>query len=105
MPAEPRGLAYAPTGRYLAVVCADYRVVLIDPATGAIKHNLDPGIRTRPWNANLWTTNGAALFSADGRFLLTWERVPTLHAWDPESGRLLHTLDHTDRIENAVFHP
>jgi WD40 repeat protein len=105
MPAEPRGLAYAPTGRYLAVVCADYRVVLIDLATRAVKHNLDSGIRTRPFNANFWTTNGAALFSPDARFLLTWERVPALHVWDPESGRLLHTLNHTDRIENAIFNP
>ena len=74
LPAEPRGLAFRPDGRTLAVVCADYRVVLVDPVTGAIRHNLDPGIRTRPFNANLWTSNGEALFSPDGRFLLTWER-------------------------------
>jgi eukaryotic-like serine/threonine-protein kinase len=105
LPAEPRGIAYSPDGRRLAVVCADYRVVLVDPSTGAVQHHLDPGIRTRPFTANLWTTNGAAVFNSDGRFLMTWERVPTVHIWDPESGRLLHSLDHTDRIENAVFHP
>jgi len=105
LPAEPRGLAFRPDGRTLAVVCADYRVVLVDPATGAIRHNLEPGIRTRPFNANLWTSNGEALFSPDGRFLLTWERVPTLHVWNPESGKLLHTLKHTERVEHAVFNP
>ena len=47
-PSEPRGLAFRPDGRTLAVVCADYRVVLVDPDTGTITHQLDPGIRTRP---------------------------------------------------------
>ena len=50
-------------------------------------------------------SNGEARFSPDGRFLLTWERVPTLHVWDPDSGRLLHTLKHTERVENAAFNP
>ena len=79
--------------------------MLIDPATATILHQLDPGIRTRPYDANLWTTNGAALFNPDGRLLLTWERIPATHVWDPVSGRLLYTLDHTDRIENAAFNP
>ncbi len=105
MPAEPRGLAFRPDGRTLAVVCADYRVLLVDPRSGAVLRNLDPGIRTKPFNANLWTSNGDARFSPDGRFLLTWERVPTLHVWDPDSGRLLHTLKHTERVENAAFSP
>ena len=68
-------------------------------------HELDPGIRTKPHNANLWTSNGEARFSPDGRFLLTWERVPTLHVWDPDSGRLLRTLKHTERVENVAFNP
>jgi WD40 repeat protein/tRNA A-37 threonylcarbamoyl transferase component Bud32 len=105
MPAEPRGLALGPDGRALAVVCADYRVVLVDAATGAIRHDLDPGIRSRPLTANLWTTNGEALFSPDGRYLLTWELKPTLHIWNPENGQLLHMLEHTERVESAVFNP
>ncbi|MGP0069136.1 MAG: WD40 repeat domain-containing protein [Isosphaeraceae bacterium] len=105
MPSEPRGLAFRPGGRTLAVVCADYRVVLVDPATGSIRHNMDPGIRTKPFDANFWTTNGAACFSPDGRFLLTWERVSVLHVWNPDNGRLLHTLKHTDRVEVAAFNP
>ena len=105
MPAEPRGIAFSPDGRTLAVVCADYRVALVDPATGVIRHHLDPEIRTRPYNANLWTSNGEALFSPDGRFLLTWERIPTLHVWSPDSGKLLHTLKHTERVEHAAFNP
>ena len=42
-----------------------------------------PGFGPGPFNANLWSTNGEALFSPDGKYLLTWERVPTLHVWDP----------------------
>jgi WD40 repeat protein/tRNA A-37 threonylcarbamoyl transferase component Bud32 len=105
MPAEPRGLALGQDSRILAVVCADYRVVLVDLATGAVRHNLDPGIRSRPYTANLWTTNGEALFSPDGRYLLTWEFKPTLHIWNPENGQLLHKLEHTERVESAVFNP
>jgi WD40 repeat protein len=46
-----------------------------------------------------------AAFSPDGRFLLTWERVPILHVWDPDSGRLLHTLKHNERVEHADLNP
>ena len=105
MPAEPRGLAFRPDGRTLAVVCADYRVVIIDASSGAVRHNLDPGVRTKPADANLWTSNGEARFSPDGRFLLTWEIAHALHVWDPDSGRLLHTLNHTGRVEHVVFNP
>ena len=70
MPAEPRGLAFRPDGRTLAVVCADYRVVLVDPATGPSVHNLDPGSARGPRTRTCGRSNGEALFSPDGRFLL-----------------------------------
>jgi WD40 repeat protein/tRNA A-37 threonylcarbamoyl transferase component Bud32 len=104
-PGEPRGLAFRPDGRTLAVVCADYRVLLIDSGNGSILHTLDPGIRTRPQNANLWWSNGEARFSPDGRFLVTWEMSPHVHVWDPDRGRLLHTLPHAKRVQYVSFHP
>jgi WD40 repeat protein len=104
-PGEPRGLAFRPDGSMLAVVCADYRVLLIDPKTGTIRRCLDPGLRTRPQNANQWRSNGEARFSPDGRFLVTWEMTPHVHVWDPDRGELLHTLQHTDRVGYAAFHP
>lgn len=102
-PSEPRGLAFHPNGRILAAVCADYRVVLIDPDTGKITHNLDPGVHTRPFNANLWRGNGEARFSLDGRFLVTWEMAAPVHVWNPATGRLLHTLPHDERVESVAF--
>jgi WD40 repeat protein len=105
-PGEPRGLAFRPEGRTLAVVCADYRVLLIDPRKGTITRTLDPGIRTRHFgNANQWWSNGEARFSPDGRFLVTWEMSPHVHVWDPDRGRLLHTLPHPKRVRHVSFHP
>jgi WD40 repeat protein len=105
-PGEPRGLAFRPDGRTLAVVCADYRVLLVDPGTATITHKLDPGIRTRPWgNANQWWSNGEARFSPDGQFLVTWEMSPHVHVWDPDRGQLLHTLPHAERVSHVCFGP
>ncbi|HEV3383333.1 MAG TPA: WD40 repeat domain-containing protein, partial [Gemmata sp.] len=104
-PSEPRGIAFRPDSRTLAVVCADYRVVLVDPGTGAVTQHLDPGVRTRPRNANLWLSNGEARFNPDGQFLVTWEMTPQVHVWDPDGGRLIHTLAHNDRVFNVAFHP
>jgi WD40 repeat protein len=104
-PGEPRGLAFRPDGSSLAVVCADYRVLLVDPKTGTIRHRLDPGLRTRPQNANQWLSNGEARFSPDGRYLVTWEMTPHVHVWDPDRGELLHTLQHNDRVGYVAFHP
>jgi WD40 repeat protein/tetratricopeptide (TPR) repeat protein/tRNA A-37 threonylcarbamoyl transferase component Bud32 len=102
-PGEPRGLAFRPDGSSLAVVCADYRVLLVDPKTGNVKHRLDPGLRTQPNNANQHISNGEARFSPDGRLLLTWEMTPHVHVWDPDSGKLLHTLRHTERVRYVAF--
>jgi WD40 repeat protein/tetratricopeptide (TPR) repeat protein/tRNA A-37 threonylcarbamoyl transferase component Bud32 len=104
-PSEPRGLAFRPDGSSLAVVCADYRVILINPKSGAITRSLDPGLRTRPNNANQWLSNGEARFSQDGRFLITWEMTPHVHVWDADSGALLHTLPHNERIGHVAFSP
>ena len=104
-PGEPRGLAFRPGGHTLAVVCADYRVLLLDAGTGAITRTLDPGIRTRPWYPNQWWSNGEARFSPDGRFLVTWEMSTHVHVWDPDRGRLLHTLPHPKRVRHVSFHP
>ena len=102
-PGEPRGLAFRPDGKSLAVVCADNRILLVDPVTGSISHRLDPGVRSRPQNANLWWSNGEARFSPDGRFLVTWELAPVIHVWKASTGQLLHVLPHNDRVESVDF--
>ena len=105
LPSEPRGLAYHPNGRTMAVVCADYHVVLVDPQNGKVIRELDPGVRSRPAVAYLWWANGEAKFSPDGRFLATWEVPRAVHVWDPERGQLLHTLPHNDRVQHVSFSP
>jgi WD40 repeat protein/tRNA A-37 threonylcarbamoyl transferase component Bud32 len=105
MPGEPRGLTFRPDGSSIAVVCADYYVLLVDPRTGKITRRLDPGVRSRPNNANQYLANGDARFSPDGRFLVTSEMGSQAHVWDPDSGKLLHTLPHTERVHNVAFHP
>jgi WD40 repeat protein len=104
MPTEPRGLAYRPDGKTLAVVCADYRVLLLDPKDGRILHHLETGVHPHR-DANLWWPNGDPRFSPDGRFLVTWEAVPFVQVWDPDQGRLLHRLDHEARIHQVAFSP
>ena len=36
---------------------------------------------------------------------MTWEMAPPGHVWDPDSGKLLHTLPHNQRVESVAFHP
>ncbi len=98
-------MSYRPNGRTLAVVCADYHVVLVDPQVGRVTRELDPGVRSRPAGANNWWSNGEARFSPDGRFLVSWEMAPAVHVWDPERGELLHTLPHNERIQHVSFNP
>src|SRR5262245_32709372 len=73
LPTEPRGLAFGPDGKCLAVACTDGWVILVDPPTGRILHCLDTGVRSRPYTPNLWVSNGSVRFSLDGRWLVSWE--------------------------------
>jgi WD40 repeat protein len=104
-PSEPRGVTFRPDGSMLAVVCADYHILLVDPNTGKITRRLDPGVRSWPQNANQWMSNGEARFSPDGRYLVTWELSWEVHVWDPDTGQLLHTLPHNQRVQFVRFVP
>ena len=75
------------------------------PATGPCFTTWTRESGRSPSTPTCGRSNGEARFSPDGRFLLTWERVPILHVWDPDSGRLLHTLKHNERVEYAAFNP
>ncbi len=105
LPTEPRGLAYSPDGGSLAVTCGDGRVVLLDAGTGAVRHRLDAGLRSRPFTPNLWWANGLARFSPDGRYLVTWEMGPMVHVWDPATGAKVADLPHGERVETVDFGP
>ena len=103
LPSEPRGLAYAPDGSLLAVVCANGPVVLVDPLAGRVVRRLDTGVRSWPFQPNFWWSNGMARFSPDGRRLATWEQSLSAQVWDVATGRLMHHLKHDDRIHEAQF--
>jgi eukaryotic-like serine/threonine-protein kinase len=103
MPSEPRGLDYSPDGSLVAVTCADGWVILVNASDGSIRRTLDAEVRTKPYNANLWWSNGQAKFSPDGRRLMTWEMDPVVHVWDPTTGRKLANLTHEGRIERVSF--
>src|SRR5262249_41909417 len=56
-------------------------------------------------DANLWTSNGIARFSPDGKSLITWEQDNILVLWDVDSKARIHTLEHDSRITDATFLP
>jgi|GEM_PF-6920398 len=103
MPSEPRGLAFRPDGGSLAVVCANGLIVLLDPTTGRVVRELVSALRSRPGDNNLLWANGAAVFSPDGRRLATWGLGRTVEVWEVDSSRLLHRLQHDERIHEARF--
>lgn len=104
MPSEPRGLALSPQGTTLAVVCANGKIVLLDPNSGAVRHTLDSGER-ETFLPNLWWSNGQAVFNSSGTRLVTWAMAPAATVWDVATGKVLHTLPHDDRLHDAVFGP
>ena len=103
MPTEPRGLAYSPDGKTIAVACGDGWVVLVDAETGTVRQQLDSGVRSKPWQPNFWIANGMVRFSLDGRFLASWEMGHDVFIWDAHSGQCIHTLAHGDRIDELDF--
>ncbi|MFO0880876.1 MAG: WD40 repeat domain-containing serine/threonine-protein kinase [Gemmataceae bacterium] len=104
-PTEPRGLAFDPTGELLAATCADGWAVVIDSASGKVRHRLDSKSRSKPYLPNLWTSNGEARFSPDGTRLVTWEMTDRVQVWDPRTGRLLWNWSHPGRPVEVNFDP
>jgi WD40 repeat protein len=73
--------------------------------TRRVLHRMDSGVRSRPYQPNLWLTNGAARFGPDGSRLATWEMDHTVHVWDVASGRKQSALAHDDRPWDLAFDP
>ena len=92
---EPEALAYlARASRYVPKSSL--------PAEVAI-----PGVLSPPNAHSQATFQGrSAVFSPDGRRVLTASRDKTAQLWEAESGKLLVTFQgHTDAVESAVFSP
>jgi WD40 repeat protein len=94
--AKGRPLAYSPDGRWLAIVRADDRtVVLLDARTheqlaefqGHEKHVY------------------SAAFSPDSRLLATCSKDSTVRLWQVDSGACRVLRGHTDEVFAVAFHP
>lgn len=86
LPAEPRGLAVHPSGRWVAGYTAKRELLEIDVATRAIRvlHATDRS----HYSSDVYS-NGDCRYSPDGRFLVGWamRAVPVL--WDRQLEKLL----------------
>src|SRR5262249_49417381 len=100
-PSEPRGLAYSPDGKILAVSCAD-GWLLLAAEDGRPLHTLDLGTRPRPWIPNVWVANGLIAFSPDGTRLAVWEMANEVQVWGTDGKRQL-SLTHAHRVREARF--
>ncbi len=93
-----QSLACSPDGKTLAAGDKDGRIVLWDPATGAIRRTI---------KAPNWVN--ALAFSPDGKTLVSsgsGNVDPNLHLWDVETGARRETFDgHTNSVESLAFSP
>jgi WD40 repeat protein len=96
--AEGRPLAYSPDGRWLAIVRADGRtVVLLDARTHAqiAEFHGDEGL----------VHVHSAAFSPDSRLLATCSLDSTVRLWQVDSGAYRVLTGHTDEVFAVAFHP
>jgi WD40 repeat protein len=94
--AEGWSLAYSPDGRWLAVLAADEKtVVLLDAQT----HETAARFRGHEGKVN------SAAFSRDGRRLATCGQDRTVRVWTIDGGACQELPGHTDEVFAVAFHP
>jgi WD40 repeat protein len=92
---EGRPLAYSPDGRWLAIVRADERIVVLLDARTHEQLAEFPGHEKLVYSA---------AFSPDSRLLATCSSDRTVRLWQVPSGAC-RVLGHTDEVFAAAFHP
>ncbi len=104
LPSEPRALDFSPDGQFLAVACADGKVVIIDPATGS---------KVQTWQAYpelpeilFYYHNGSLRFGPNGHSLVTWGADAAVRVWDAATGQLRYpALTLGDMCQCVDFSP
>lgn len=86
LPAEPRGLAAHPSGRWVACYTAKRELLEIEVATRRIRV-LHATSRSH-YSSDVYS-NGDCRYSPDGRFLIGWAMRGTPVLWDRELERLV----------------
>jgi WD40 repeat protein len=95
-PSEGRDLAYSPDGRWLAVLAADDKTVLLLDARTHKKTARFSGHESEAFKA---------AFSPDSRCLASCSRDRTVRLWPIDGGACRVLSGHTDEVYALAFHP
>jgi RNA polymerase sigma factor (sigma-70 family) len=90
-----RDMAFSPDGRLLATADADWKVRLLDTATGKLRHTLE---------GHGGVVLGVA-FSPDGKTLVSGGFDHTARVWDVPSGKELRALGTKGNVWAVAFSP
>src|SRR5262249_23838917 len=100
---EPRCLDYSLVGQTLAVICADGRLVLVDPGNGRGQRQWQarPPDYTHRW----WINHGAVRISPDGQRVLTFGTEKVVRVFDVATGHRRCELPHQGNCRGLHFSP
>ncbi len=99
-PSEPLRAAYSPNGDLLVILCAGGQILLIDPAAGQVKTQLDQGEKQA---GVVVTIDGGVWFTSDGNRFITAGLGQTVRVWESSSGRLCHTLENESLVRSVAL--
>lgn len=102
---EINSVAFSADGRHVATASSDGTAVVWDAATGERRRVLAPVPRASAGADVSKRDILKAVFSPDGRRLLTDSRDRTAGLWDIESGALLRLFTHKHWVMHAEFSP
>src|SRR5258708_2257318 len=88
-------VAFAPDGER-ALVCAEYKVYVLDPKSGKVLHTL----------TGHTSAVECAVFSRDGKRILSGGDDRTLRLWDTDSGKEIHAYPgHEHSVKSVAISP
>jgi len=98
-PSEPVRASYSPDGDLLVVMCAGGEILLIGPATGQVRRQLDQGEKQ---SSDYYHTIGDGVrFTSDGGRFIAGALDKVVRVWESSSGRLCHTFKHERPVRSV----